>query len=227
MANNKMTNPSWNEYGNGIAEYASKNPGSSVGYGLGWVAFGASIAFLGAAAVCPAMIPFAFVQAGFWVKAVELTVSAGVLVGSGYYVAPQIAKPFQITHARNQTSGEFGLNLGEKLTHSALLGTVAIASTAFVAALFLAPAMLPFGLAAVAAYSMWLQAGIAVTLAATAVVSTMTLVGLWKDKTPAAPVKKTKLVNGLDGVEADNEADADAKDEEEKGSCFSFRCGSK
>ncbi len=73
-------------------------------------------------------------------------------------------------------------NLGQKFASSVLLGSAAIISAGFVATLFLAPAMLPFGLAAVAAYSMWLKLAITATCSLVSVGSLMMTIGFWNQR---------------------------------------------
>lgn len=119
-----------------------------------WAILGTSIAFLGALYLNPAMIPFGIAQVGFWMKSVEIATAAALFAYTGYHAVSQVVASITAFHARN-TNQE--LTTAEKIA----MGAVTITTAAFVAAMF-APS-LPFGLAALAAQSLWIK------LAATAV----------------------------------------------------------
>ena len=105
-------------------------------------------------------------------------------------------------------------SFGTKFASSVLLGSAAIISAGFVASLFLAPAMLPFGLAAVAAYSMWLKLAITATCSLVSVGSLMATIGLW---TQRAESKADTAANSQNQIPSnDNDIEADLSYSESK-----------
>ena len=98
-------------------------------------------------------------------------------------------------------------SFGTKFASSVLLGSAAIISAGFVASLFLAPAMLPFGLAAVAAYSMWLKLAITATCSLVSVGSLMATIGLWTQRAESKADTAANTQNQIPSNENDIDAD--------------------
>jgi hypothetical protein len=153
-------------------EVGAQAPNNNHSTILPWIGLVTSAAFLTTSVACPAMIPFGFAQAATWVHITAYIAFAGTSMASLYIITNDVKKRLQ----------EDKVPTWEKTLYTAVLAIVLAASLTALAAMFLAPATLPFGLAAVAALSAMYKAGIASLLGMIAIGSAASLYSLWSTK---------------------------------------------